>query len=57
MAMEIRALERARWSMRCLGVAGVVIAAVVGGVWWADATGPEREVMERDARVSWEARR
>ena len=57
MAMEIRALERARWSLRCLGVVGVVIAAVAGGAWWADATGHEQGILESESRVSWEARR
>ncbi len=39
MATEMRALERARWMLRCLGFVGVLIAAVVGGAWWTDSAG------------------
>lgn len=39
MATEMRALERARWVLRCVGVAGVLIAVAAGGTWWADGAG------------------
>ncbi len=51
MATEMRALERARWTLRCVGVAGVLIAVAAGGAWWADGASGTFDVSAGVART------